>query len=71
MNAQLKVDFFYKLFQRLIGAQAEDSCGKSGVGETPEAIAEEAPRPRKAKACAEIISGIKKSIFIKIYQGAK
>jgi hypothetical protein len=50
----------------LIGVQDEDSCGKSGVVETPQAK----PRrlhtcPRKAKSCAEINSGVEKCQNIK------
>ncbi|MCM3794957.1 MULTISPECIES: hypothetical protein [Priestia] len=32
----------------MIGGQDEDSCGKSGIGETPQ----------KAKSCTEINSGV-------------
>ncbi|WP_192885628.1 hypothetical protein [Priestia megaterium] len=32
----------------MIGEQGEDSCGKSGIGETPQ----------KAKSCTEINSGV-------------
>jgi hypothetical protein len=60
------VDFLILLiisgwFQRLIGVQDEDSCGRSGQCETSQAK----PRrltghPRNAKSCTEIISGDKK-----------
>jgi hypothetical protein len=49
----------FNWFQQLIGVEDEDFCGKSGVRETPEALAEEAPtRPRKAKSSTEINCGI-------------
>ncbi|MDR7243004.1 hypothetical protein [Priestia megaterium] len=35
----------------MIGRQGEDSCGKSGIGETPQ----------KAKSCTEINSGVTSS----------
>ncbi|MGI1797518.1 hypothetical protein ACRPLQ_03580 [Priestia sp. TRN 1309] len=46
----------------MIGGQGGDSCGRSGIGETPPAGAEAtrrlSGRPRKAKPCTEINSGI-------------
>ncbi|WP_192885639.1 hypothetical protein [Priestia megaterium] len=39
----------------MIGGQGEDSCGKSGTGQP---LHEEAHRPRKAKSCTEINSGV-------------
>ncbi|MBT2254027.1 hypothetical protein [Priestia megaterium] len=37
----------------MIGGQDEDSCGKSGIGETPQ----------KAKSCTEINSGVKSNPY--------
>ncbi|MFP7734986.1 hypothetical protein ACLHDF_16515 [Priestia aryabhattai] len=51
----------------MIGGQGEDSCGKSGIGET---LQERKPtrrligRPRKAKPCTEINSGVTIRSFI-------
>ncbi|MHA2959447.1 hypothetical protein [Priestia megaterium] len=45
----------------MIGGQDEDSCGKSGLGETPQgakATRRLTSRPRKAKSCTEINSGV-------------
>ncbi|MCR8848966.1 hypothetical protein NQ095_11150 [Rossellomorea sp. SC111] len=45
----------------MIGVQDEDSYGKSGIGETPQeriATRRLAFRPRKAKSCTEINSGV-------------
>ncbi|SCB92343.1 hypothetical protein GA0061094_1436 [[Bacillus] enclensis] len=45
-------------FQRLIGVQNVDSCGKSVLGETPQAKPRRLTnRPRKAEFCTEINSG--------------
>ena len=45
----------FNLFQLLIGVQDEDSCGKSGIGETPqERKHEEAHRP---PAESEVLHG--------------
>ncbi|MGG0590643.1 hypothetical protein ABEY80_12425 [Priestia megaterium] len=45
--------------------QGEDSCGKSATGETPHAGAQAtrrlSGRPRKAKPCTEINSGVTSS----------
>ncbi|OIU72090.1 hypothetical protein BHE18_05500 [Rossellomorea aquimaris] len=47
-----------KRVQRLIGVQNVDSCGRSGLGETPQAKPRRlTSRPRKAKFCTEINSG--------------
>ncbi|WP_192885541.1 hypothetical protein [Priestia megaterium] len=49
----------------MIGGQGEDSCGKNGIGETPAAGAYATRRltgrPRKAKSCTEINSGVTSS----------
>ncbi|MEC1067419.1 hypothetical protein [Priestia megaterium] len=45
----------------MIGRQGEDACGKSGLDETPQASSDEEAydRPRKAKPCTGINSGVK------------
>jgi hypothetical protein len=47
----------------MIGVQDEDSCWKSVLGETPQGgTTEFTNRPRKAKSCTEINSGVKKAM---------
>ncbi|OAT85660.1 hypothetical protein A6P54_18275 [Bacillus sp. MKU004] len=44
--------------QQMIGVEDEDSCGKSGAGETPQAKPRRLhARPRKAKSSTEINCG--------------
>ncbi|MBY0196658.1 hypothetical protein H7U05_04990 [Priestia megaterium] len=47
----------------MIGGQGEDSCGKSGTGETPRELKRRGltGRPWKAKPCTEINSGVTSS----------
>ncbi|MDO6847523.1 hypothetical protein Q4S57_06125 [Priestia megaterium] len=50
----------------MIGGQGEDSCGKSGLEETPqESSGEKAHigRQRKAKPCTGINSGVKGHLY--------
>jgi hypothetical protein len=51
----------FSLLQQLIGVQDEDSCGRSGQCETPEAkLRRLTGHPRKAKSSTEINSGVQK-----------
>ncbi|OAT81502.1 hypothetical protein A6P54_12040 [Bacillus sp. MKU004] len=51
--------YFFSLSKLLIGVEDEDSCGKSVLGETPQAkLRRLTNRPRKAKSSTEINSGI-------------
>ncbi|MBY0062554.1 MULTISPECIES: hypothetical protein [Priestia] len=49
----------------MIGVQGADSCGESGIGETPQERKRRggsaAGRPRKAKPCTEINRGVASS----------
>ncbi|MEW4265912.1 hypothetical protein Q0N30_19690 [Priestia megaterium] len=50
----------------MIGGQGEDSCGKSGTGETPQERKRRggsAGRPRKAKPCTEINRGVTSNLY--------
>ncbi|MBX4160866.1 hypothetical protein K3F46_07815 [Priestia megaterium] len=55
----------------MIGGQGEDSCGKSGTGETPQerkrrggsAARRLSGRPRKAKPCTEIKRGVTSNLY--------
>ncbi|MCJ7984842.1 hypothetical protein MUB16_13720 [Priestia sp. OVL9] len=49
----------------MIGGQGEDSCGKSGLEETRRSLATRRliGRPRKAKPCKDINSGVKGHLY--------
>ncbi|MGG2089755.1 hypothetical protein ABFY59_22520 [Priestia aryabhattai] len=49
----------------MIGGQGEDSCGKSGTGETPQAQTTRrlSDRPQKAKPCTEIYRGVTSNLY--------
>ncbi|WP_230183203.1 hypothetical protein [Priestia megaterium] len=49
----------------MIGGQGEDSCGKSGLDEAPQESSDEEAigRPRKAKPCTDISSGVKGHLY--------
>ncbi|MCM3182670.1 hypothetical protein ABIC37_001553 [Priestia megaterium] len=49
----------------MTGGQGEDSCGKSGLDETPQEPSDEKAhgRPLKAKPCTGINSGVKSHLY--------
>ncbi|MGG4382256.1 hypothetical protein ABEX08_09495 [Priestia megaterium] len=49
----------------MIGGQGEDSCGKSGLDEACRSLATRRliARPRKAKPCTDINSGVKGYLY--------